>query len=65
MGPLVLQNGDKRLILANNRFCRLGSWLRSVLKITEKVSFNMASEASYIYTRSEQKLVKNANDGQF
>ena len=25
----------------------------------------MASEASYIYTRSEQKLVKNANYGQF
>ena len=34
-------------------------------KITEKVSFNIASEASYIYILSEQKLVKNAKNGQF
>ena len=32
------------------------------LKIIEKVSFNIASEASYIYILSEQKLIKN---GQF
>ena len=30
------------------------------LKITEKVSFNIASEANYIYILSGQKLIKNA-----
>ena len=35
------------------------------LKITEKVSFNIASEASYIYILSGQKLIKNAKNGQF
>ena len=28
------------------------------LKITEKVSFNIASEASYVYILSGQKLIK-------
>ena len=35
------------------------------LKITEKVSFNIASEASYIYILSGQKLIKNAKNGAF
>ena len=35
------------------------------LKITEKVSFNIASEASYVYILSGQKLIKNAENGQF
>ena len=30
------------------------------LKITEKVPFNIASEASYVYILSGQKLIKNA-----
>ena len=30
------------------------------LKITEKVTFNIASEASYVYILSGQKLIKNA-----
>ena len=34
-------------------------------KITEKVSFNIASEASYIYNLSGQKLIKNAKNGPF
>ena len=29
------------------------------LKITEKVSFNIASEASYVYILSGQKLMEN------
>ena len=29
------------------------------LKITEEVSFNIASEASYVYILSGQKLIKN------
>ena len=38
-------------------------WSRC-LKITEKVSFNIASEASYVYILSGQKLIKNAKNGQ-
>ena len=35
------------------------------LKITDKVSFNIASEASYVYILSGQKLIKNAKNGPF
>ena len=35
------------------------------LKNTEKVSFNIASEASYVYILSGQKLIKNAKNGPF
>ena len=35
------------------------------LKITEKVSFNIASEASDVYILSGQKLIKNAKNGPF
>ena len=35
------------------------------LKITEKVSFNIASEANYSYILSGQKLIKNAKNGSF
>ena len=35
------------------------------LKITEKVAFNIASEASYVYILSVQKFIKNAKNGQF
>ena len=35
------------------------------LKISEKVSFNITSEASYIYMLSGQKLIKNAKNAPF
>ena len=35
------------------------------LKITEKVSFHVASEASYIYILSGQKFIKIAKNGQY
>ena len=36
------------------------------MKITEKVSFNVTSEASYIYFLSGQQFIKNAKkNGQF
>ena len=35
------------------------------LKITEKVSFNIASEASYVYVLSGQKFIKNAKNNPF
>ena len=33
------------------------------MKITENVSFNIASEASYVYILSGQKFIKNAKKG--
>ena len=45
----------KKLIFTNSR----------CLKITEKVSFKIASEASYVYILSGQKLIKNAKNGPF
>ena len=44
------QDADNGRVLGNAR----------CLKITEKVSFNIASEASYVYILSGQKLIKNA-----
>ena len=35
------------------------------LKITKKVSFNIASEASYVYILSGQNLIKNAKNAPF
>ena len=35
------------------------------LKITEKVPFNIASEASYFYILTGQKLIKKAKNGPF
>ena len=35
------------------------------MKITEKVSFNIASEASYVYILSGQKFIKSAKNGRF
>ena len=35
------------------------------LKITEKVSFNIASVASYVYILSGQKIIKKAINGPF
>ena len=35
------------------------------LKITERVSFNIAREASYVYILSGQELIKDAKNGQF
>ena len=35
------------------------------LKITEKVAFNIASEASYVYIFTAQKFIKSAKNGQF
>ena len=35
------------------------------LKITEKVSFDIASEASYVYILNGQQLIRNAKNAQF
>ena len=41
------------------------STLSQCLKIDQKVAFNIASEASYVYILSGQKLIKNAKNGPF
>ena len=43
----------------------LKEYIAECLKITEKVSFNIASEASYVYILSGQKLIKKAKNGPF
>ena len=35
------------------------------LKILKKVSFNIASEAGYVYILRGQKFIRNAKNGQF
>ena len=42
-------------------FAGLQQWL----KFTENVSFNIASEASYVYILSGQKFIENVKNGQF
>ena len=42
-----------------------GFRLSQCLKITEKVAFNIVSEASYVYILSGQKLIKNAKKVHF
>ena len=39
--------------------------LAQCLKITDKVSFNIVSEASYVYILSGQKFIKKAKNGPF
>ena len=46
-----------------NPFHQKGS--ERCLKITEKVSFTITSEASYAYILNGQKLIKNAKNGRF
>ena len=43
----------------------VGGGIARCLKITEKVTFSIASEASYVYILSRQKLIKNAKKGPF
>ena len=53
-----MQNGAR----AGRIQIKVRSWC---LKLTEKVSFNIASEASNVYILSGQKLVKNVKNGLF
>ena len=57
----------KRSILLNASFLRERNATAAArcLKITEKVSSNIASEASYVYILSGQKLIKNAKNCSF
>ena len=54
---------DNEACTSNANYWKVMS--RRGLKITEKVSFNIASEASYVYILSGQKLVKHDKNGPF
>ena len=43
----------------------LGFILHSVWKSQKKISFNIGSEASYVYILSGQKFIKNVKNGRF
>ena len=43
----------------------VGKSITQCLKIAEIVAFNIASEASYVYILSGQKLIKKAKNGPF
>ena len=64
---LVLKDGMTIKLQDNNDQLRqkVKSLESRCLKITEKVSFNIESEASYVYILSGQKLIKNAKKCQF
>ena len=55
------ENETKNYELNNRQIMRI----TQCLEITEKVSFNIASEASFVYILSGQKLIKNAKNGPF
>ena len=60
----VCVNTERIFFLAKNSLLYFILSLRC-LKITEKVSFNIWSEASYIYILGRQKLIKNVKNGPF
>ena len=53
-----------KTLLQSELFC-VHSKRTQCLKITEKVAFKIASEASYVYILSGQKLIEIAKNGQF
>ena len=54
-----------RMMIDENKGMKLIIKTTRCLKISAKVSFNIASEASYVYIWSGQKLIKNAKNGRF
>ena len=68
----LIDNAKRNDYLMDSIFCDIlqsllhsNSNIKRCLKITEKVSFNIASEASYVYIFNGQKLIKNAKNGPF
>ena len=55
------ENETKNYELNNRQIMRI----TQCLEIIEKVSFNIASEASYVYLLSGQKFIKNAKKDPF
>ena len=61
---LIQERSSKASLMVYLRRTTQSTMLRC-FKITEKVSFNIASEASYSYILSGQKLIKTAKNSQF
>ena len=64
---LGFEGSEKKLVHSQNswdKYRQLAIFILGTKFITEKVAFNMASEASYVYILSEQKFIKNAKNGQ-
>ena len=55
---------DHKLSGHNNYHKKSRDTTPQCLKIIEKVSFNIASEASYVYILRGLKMIKNAKNGQ-
>ena len=64
-GFMLVEMGFLAIPLGTNVTCIGFFTCTRCLKITEKVSFNIASEASYVYIESGQKLIKIPKNGQF
>ena len=61
MGVVVVKLSSLGVVITN-----LEEWLIiTFVLLTGKVSFNIASEASYVYILSGQKLIKIAKNSQF
>ena len=59
-------SGDKHQNLVGDiKWCLKRVTESHCLKITKRVAFNIASEASYVYILRGQKFTKNAKNGQF
>ena len=61
---LIQERSSKASLMVYLRRTTQSTMLRC-FKIKEKVSFNIASEASYSYILSGQKLMKDAKNGPF
>ena len=60
---LGFEGSEKKLVHSQNswdKYRQLAIFILGTKFITEKVAFNMASVASYVYILSEQKFIKNA-----
>ena len=68
MDTVEFEKNTRPQLYIQNHFCNSIDYLghtAGCLKITEKVSFNVANEASYVYIFSGQKLIKSVKNGPF
>ena len=61
---LSMQKKMLKVVIKSQNW-KLGYNNTQCLKIAQKVAFNIASEASYVYILSGQNFIKNAKNGQF
>ena len=64
MRTIILPNEDRKKNGQENK-TKISYFSSQCLKITEKGSFNIASEARYVHILSGQKFIKNAKNCPF